>query len=377
MIHILFTTFDSVHRGVGQTQVAELCRKLAARGIRVTVLSFEYPDAESDAEFAYNGNPSWISLRFGPKGVVGGIYRLAWLAIRSRLVRRVDVIHCRGDLAFLASAGRRKPRLWDMRAFWPQQRVVTGALSEKSIVTGLMLRVQRYCYRKASAINTLSREARDCLTELYGPSQTRSVVIPTSVNIERFGSPVTAGQPPLRVVFLGSGNAFYDFPSMSILINQLRSMAPTQSFMVSEIPPNEEQDAFDAVVRLEPSEVPEFVGSCHVGLAMCRDDAGVSLSGVAPTKVGEYLAAGIPVVVNSRLPMPTEAVGEVPWFIRVGRRDLQENSAASRVLDLVQSEGLRDVCRRAAIDHYSLTRAVDQWIHLYSFLHQEGKGDLA
>ena len=61
-------------------------------------------------------------------------------------------------------------------------------------------------------------------------------------------------------------------------------------------------------------EMAKLVSSCHVGLSVCRDDAGPSLQAAMPTKIGEFLASGRPVVVN---PGPGDAAG---WVERSERR---------------------------------------------------------
>ena len=368
MTHVLFLTFDSIDRGVGHTQVRELAQALADRGIRVTVISFENDKKYRSFNRSGASNPTWIRLRFGRFGPFGGISRVVRLALRSRLVRKVDVIHCRGDLSFVAAAGRRAPRIWDMRAFWPQQRVVTGALAEESIAWRLMLRIQRYCYRRAHGLNTLTKEARINLEALYGPSRAVSVVIPTSVNTHRFRDWALSKAQPIRVLFLGSGNTFYDFPLMKSLIDRLRNEVPVQAVLASEEHPSEEANFFDIVTTVQPEMIPDFIASCHLGLAVCKEDSGISLSGVVPTKLGEYLAAGVPVLVNSSLPMPDQQASGVPWFLRVDESSVRDGSASTRIIQLLDSEGLRDECRKAAETYYSLDGAVKQWVNLYSLL---------
>lgn len=368
-MHVLFLTFDSIDRGVGHTQVRGLAQELAGRGIRVTVISFEKDWKHHDLKRSGTSNPTWIRLRFGRFGAFGGIFRVLRLALRSRFIRKVDVIHCRGDLSFVAAAGRRVPRIWDMRAFWPQQRVVTGVLTEESIAWRLMLRIQRYCFRRAHGMNTLTNEARINLEALYGPSRAVSAVIPTSVDTHRFRECEVPKSSPMRVLFLGSGNSFYDFLLMRNLIDDLRKRVPVQAILVSEDPPQKQADFFDVVTTVQPMDIPDFIASCHLGLAVCKENSGISLSGVVPTKLGEYLAAGIPVIVNSSLPMPDHQASKVPWFFRISETAVRDGSASTGIIQLVDSEGLRDECRKAAERYYSLDGAVEQWVNLYSQLH--------
>jgi glycosyltransferase involved in cell wall biosynthesis len=119
----------------------------------------------------------------------------------------------------------------------------------------------------------------------------------------------------------------------------------------------------------EVSTVPHEQVPAH----LCRADAGIFfLSGgvgalsCSPTKVGEYLACGLPVVMSA-------GVGDLDEMVRARRvgvlvEDATEEAlmtAAQRLLRLLRDAEVRSRCRAAAETHYSLEAGIDAQLALY------------
>jgi glycosyltransferase involved in cell wall biosynthesis len=80
-------------------------------------------------------------------------------------------------------------------------------------------------------------------------------------------------------------------------------------------------------------EVPDALAACHVGLSPWRTDMGVGLLGAMPTKIGEFLAAGRPVVVNPGLGDMDRIIEVFDCGVVVGGSDDDALDAAGRELD--------------------------------------------
>ena len=119
-------------------------------------------------------------------------------------------------------------------------------------------------------------------------------------------------------------------------------------------------------VSVSPAEMPDLIASSHLGLSICRDDAGISLQAAMPTKIGEFLACGRPVVVNSGLVdaariVNTNFCGSV--YGSSGPRSVE------RVVDELEDQLLDSEtpgrCRDAAEANFNLDRAVEELVELY------------
>ena len=122
-------------------------------------------------------------------------------------------------------------------------------------------------------------------------------------------------------------------------------------------------------MSLDPTEMARLVSSCHLGLSICRDDAGVSLLAAMPTKIGEFLASGRPVVVNPGL---VDAVGLLEQnecgvvFGPSGSKDVER--AVDQIEHLLNDPGTPERCRSLAESHFDLDRGVERLASVYMAL---------
>jgi glycosyltransferase involved in cell wall biosynthesis len=112
----------------------------------------------------------------------------------------------------------------------------------------------------------------------------------------------------------------------------------------------------------------------HAGLFLFT--RGLSEHACSPTKIGEYWAAGLPVIVSPN-------VGDIEDLVRargVGvileafSQEAQQQ-AAQELMELLRSPGLADRCRLAAEEHYSLDDACVNQRELYRNLISPGSQD--
>jgi glycosyltransferase involved in cell wall biosynthesis len=96
---------------------------------------------------------------------------------------------------------------------------------------------------------------------------------------------------------------------------------------------------------------------------------GLSEHGGSPTKIGEYWAAGLPVVATPN----AGDTGEIISSERVGvvvneHGDAEYDRAIRELASLLREDGLAKRCRRAAESHYALEPACERQAGLYSDL---------
>ena len=115
-----------------------------------------------------------------------------------------------------------------------------------------------------------------------------------------------------------------------------------------------------------PEEMPDLVASCHVGLSICRDDAGTSLLAAMPTKIGEFLASGRPVIVNPGLVDAAELVSSQGCGVVFGASVSDRIEDAAKLLERqLDDPHLPDRCRNLAETHFDLEAGVDQLVATY------------
>ena len=114
-----------------------------------------------------------------------------------------------------------------------------------------------------------------------------------------------------------------------------------------------------------PGEMPALIASCHAGLSVCRDDAGISLVAAMPTKIGEFLAVGRPVIVNSGLADAASMVDGADAGVVVDASAGGLDDAATRLLELLDDDATPVRATGLAAEFFDLDAGVDNLLEVY------------
>ena len=387
---IAYVSYDGALEPLGRSQVVPYVVGLAAAGLPMTLVSFEKP-----ADFGTPSAPSeaarglaaeltaagvrWRPLRYHKRPTLpatlwdigAGIVTLARLRVGGGL----RAVHARGYVAGLMAWLLKKTMgtrfVFDMRGFWPEERVDGGLWRADSRIYRVVKRLERRFLRDADRIVVLTDRARlELRRRGVRPPVT---VVPTCVDLDRFRP---ASQPPSEPTFVyaGSLGTVYPLDAMLAFVRRVRARAPRASLrIVSRAEPDLVRGAMksagldEGAVTLEAAEhatIPAVLGRASVGLAFYRP--GSSRQATCPTKVGEYLACGLPVVV-------TAGVGDMDTLIAEHRAgvviDAFTDAAYERALDelekLLLEPDLAARCRGLAERHFSLRTGVDRFVALH------------
>jgi hypothetical protein len=61
--------------------------------------------------------------------------------------------------------------------------------------------------------------------------------------------------------------------------------------------------------------MPNLVATAHFGMAICKENTGESLAAAVPTKIGEFLASGRPLIVS-------KGVGDMDALLNDSKRQI-------------------------------------------------------
>jgi glycosyltransferase involved in cell wall biosynthesis len=128
-----------------------------------------------------------------------------------------------------------------------------------------------------------------------------------------------------------------------------------------------------SLARVPHSQIPKELGEQDAGLFFIG--RGLSEHGCSPTKMGEYWAAGLPVVATADVSDSAEIIRRERVGVLVGappstREELER--ALSELLDLLEDPELRGRCRWAAEKYYALEPVCDRQVALYQRIVHRG-----
>ncbi|MCA1572882.1 MAG: hypothetical protein LC798_21840 [Chloroflexi bacterium] len=365
---LTYLSVDSVSQGVGLSQVVRYVERVANRGVDVTLHSFEQgaPSADVAARLSAAG-VRWRPHRFRVSGAGGGVLRVAH---GGALIARAGLVHARSDMAAASALVTRRPAwVWDLRGFWREQRMALGLISPGSRPERVMRQVEAASAKSCTGIVTLTRAAIDVLRERFGDDVAdKARVITTCVDLDLFSQSPLPERPPVRLLLAGTLNGLYDVPTMFRLVGRLRARCATELTVLSPEPTPWDSEFLHQGVRPRralPTAMPEEIRSSHAGLSVLRD-VGVSNRAATPTKLGEFLASGRPVIVNAGV----GDMDELPPAHDCGvvlhdRSDDAVDEAADDLLRLLTDPETPSRCRALAAEHFDVERGVDQLLAVY------------
>ena len=390
---IAYVSYDGALEPLGRSQVVPYVIGLAASGLPMTLISFEKPRDYGTAsrpsaagralaaELAAAG-VRWLPRRYHKRptlaatlwDVIAGVATL----LRLRLTSDLRVVHARsyvaGLMAWLLKKTTGTAFVFDMRGFWPEERVDGGLWASGSRVYRVVKALEARFLRDADHIVVLTDRARD---ELQRLGVRRPVtVVPTCVDLERF-RPAEALPVGSSFVYTGSLGTVYPLDAMLAFVARARARdARVHLRVVTPAAPVTVEAALPAAglpasaVSVEAAAhatIPAVLRAASVGLAFYRP--GYSRQGTCPTKAGEYLACGVPVVVSA-------GVGDMDRLVTEHRAGVVveafTEAAYERALDelekLMLDPELAGRCRRLAEGHFSLRAGVDRFVQVHRSL---------
>ncbi len=375
-VRTLYVCYFGLREPLVQTQVLPYLREIAATGVEVYLLTFE-PQlrrewdtkalSDQQARLARAGI-KWSALAYHKRpSLPATLYDIAagaWTIARLVRRHRLDVVHARAHvpmaMALLAARVTGCRLVFDIRGLMAEEYADAGVWAEKSLKFRATKMLERAGIRKADQVVVLTHAMREWLRESRLTSAENIEVIPCCVDFARYAeTDVEAGVEPdnFEVVYAGSVTCLYLLEEMAEFFSTLQQREPRAFLRILTRSPRDEATARLRRAGLSPenfwvgvvspSEVPHYLWRARLGLSFRKST--FSQLAASPTKIPEYLAAGLPVVSNARIGdmddlLKSERVGVV--VNNFSREEFER--AAERALQLAAESGVRERCLEVA-----------------------------
>lgn len=378
---VVYVSYDGAGEPLGRSQVVAYLVRLA-RSCDITLVSFEKDRAgrPETAAVLREAGISWIPLSYHRRPPV--LSTLWDVLAGARAVRRAcreagaEIVHVRSYVPALiallaARPGKRRWRLlFDIRGFWADERVLAGAWRADSRLYRFAKRCERRFFAEADGVVTLTEASIPRIREWLEPRRVPVRVIPTCAEVERFGCTAPGEEGP-RAVWCGSLGTVYRFDLAVRFVEALKIpfLVLTRQVDAARM----ELGGRDADVReVAHSEIAGELRPGDIGLCFYADGGDLSNLGRAPTRVAEYLAAGMVVAITPRIGDMDSIVEGHDLGVRIeDESEAGLSAAAARVLQLVADPGARARGQRLAAELCSVDAGADAYLDLYRQLQRE------
>lgn len=398
---ILYITYDGLTDPLGRSQVLPYLNGLAERGHRITILSCEKAermarDGARIAKLCDEAGIDWHPLRYHKRPpILSSAFDAVALqraAVRLQREQPFDIVHCRSYIparAGLALKERFGVRfLFDMRGFWPDEKVEGNNWNLGNplyrAVYRYFKRLESRLLRAADAIISLTEAGKlQLLTRPELQSDSAPItVIPCCVDFDHFPLAtaqnraaarqklgIAAGTPVLA--YLGSlgswymGNEMLDFFGIYLSRNpdaQFLFVTPDRPEPIRTAAAARGIDPERLVIRPASREqVPRFMSAADLGIFFIEPVFSKTAS--SPTKMGEMLAMGLPIVTNAGVGDVENLVDDLGCGVAI--HEFNGESYAAALDKLASSRGTPQQRRERALPCFDVNLGIDRYDAVY------------
>ncbi|MBK8495607.1 MAG: glycosyltransferase [Chitinophagaceae bacterium] len=401
---ILFISYDGMTDPLGQSQVIPYLQGLSKAGFSIFLLSCEkkpvYEQHKNSIQQLLDAaNITWIPLNYTKKPPVVStlldIFKLKKAAKKIHHEHKLDMVHTRPGVPALIGLWMKKTMgvkfLNDIREFYADSRVEGGMWNTR---IPMYVTIYNYFKKKEAEAVALS-DGIVCLTyvaesiikewAVYKPGVPLAV-IPCSADLQLFDPAVIPGaekdtfkkelnisSDDVVISYLGSIGGWYLTDEMMQFCKILIAKIPAAKLLF--ISPHRHDDirlaaekygipaGKIAVKKATRQQVPVLLSLSDYSVFFIRPC--YSKQSSSPTKHGEIMAMGIPLITNSGVGDVENIINRYNSGIVIPEFNEQEFEAATvqvasgKIFD-------RAGIRNGAIDFYSLDKAVEKYIGIYN-----------
>jgi glycosyltransferase involved in cell wall biosynthesis len=337
MARVLYLAYDGVSDPLGQSQILPYLRGLARLGHNIHLISFEKAARFVPVRAALTAAVKASGIEWHPMSytkrppvlsTVWDIQRLRRAVGKLQRAQLFDIVHCRSYLPSLVGLDLKRDHgvrfIFDMRGLWPDEKVEGGAWP---LGNPVFRRVYTFFKGKeadfvaeADGIVTLTNAGRREVErwDAYKTNRQPVSVIPCTAEFDFFAVPAADARMRARtelniapdafvVAYLGSLGTWYLLDEMLDWFTVLSRRHPAARFLF--VTPDDHHlvrraaaargldQARILIVASGRERIPHYLSAVDAGFFFIRPT--YSKQGSSPTKLGEYLAMGIPVITNA------------------------------------------------------------------------------
>jgi glycosyltransferase involved in cell wall biosynthesis len=398
---VLYISYDGMTDPLGQSQVLPYLKGLTAEGFKFHIISFEKeerfePHRVHIQSICDESGIVWHPLNYTKKppllSTIYDVVRMHRLAYKLHKQNNFSIVHCRSYLsAMVGMAMKRKfgvKFIFDMRGFWADERIEGGIWSLKNpvlkVVYNYFKRKEIQYFQQADHIISLTYNGKEEIEswDSLKSSELKIEVIPCCVDLDLF-DPESIDFEEVKSLrgilgysdedfilgYVGSIGTWYmlsemleyfHFLSQSNRLAKMLFVSGENHETILELARQKKIDTSKIkVVSCLHKEVPLYVSLFSKSIFFIRPTFSKKAS--SPTKQGEIMAMGIPLVCNA-------GVGDTDFIVKKYRSgSVIDELNDENYLTNVHSEIIYSIAdiQFGAKDFFSLKQGISRYLKVY------------
>ena len=295
------------------------------------------------------------------------------------LFRKVDILHFRRYDANLAAliAKRifKKKLIFDPRGLFVEEKISSGVWQMNRFRSRIYRYLENNVLEQADAVISFSPLHRKHLQNAHGEKIGEKVMcIPNCVDLDKYEfkgkhrSSHFTGK--INLVYIGGASYWHMVDEMIYFFKYLKKRVPAfLTYLAYEgchsIAARFAESKLEAtdycVASVPPEEIPQYLTDADIGIALIKPSLAKKVC--APIKFVEYLAAGLPVVINPGIGETEAIVKRYGVGVIYEREKIQDNIKA--LLRMLGRKDIHSRCRKVIERNYALDVATRGLLDTY------------
>lgn len=401
---VLYISYDGMTDPLGQSQVLPYLRGLSKKGYRISLISCEKKERfeqhrKQIEQICREARIDWHPLNYTKKPpLLSTLLDLKKINRKAEQLHRqhaFQLTHCRSYIAALAGIRMKKrygiKMLFDMRGFWADERVdgkiwnLSNPVFRK--VYAFFKRKERIFLSQSDHIISLTENGKKELLSWNVPAvdDSKITIIPCCVDLNLFRpdnihpdalsqkqSALGIRETDYIVGYVGSIGTWYMLPEMLDYFAVLRHNNPAARFLfvTGENPATilaaADEKGIDSsailITSCQHKDVPLHISLFNESVFFIRPSYSKKAS--SPTKQGEIMAMGIPLVCNA-------GVGDTDSIVHTYQSGIVIEKLNKETYEKAVEKGIsydREKTRTGANEYFSLETGVTRYAAIYKNL---------
>jgi len=405
-IEVLYLSYDGMTDPLGQSQVLPYLCGLAKNNYNITLLSCEKPLKFEQQKFIIekickDAGINWHPISYTAKppivSTIKDIGNLRKTAYKLHHQKKFKIVHCRSYIAAMVGLEMKRKFgtkfLFDMRGFWADERIDGGLWNLKNpiykIIYNYFKRKELAYFTEADYIISLTEAGKNEISNWpkFKNQQLPIAVIPCCVDTKFFNYNTIAAsnsnnlRQQLKINegsfimgYVGSIGTWYMLTEMLQCFKQLLKLKPEAKFLFITTEPESiilkeaEKLAINTntitVKAATRNEVPLFISLMQISIFFIKPCYSKKAS--SPTKQGEIMAMGKPVICNAGVGDTDIVVDTYKSGIAI--HQFNEASYNAALTQMLSTQFNANNIRQGAIDFYGLEKGIATYLFVYNNL---------
>ena len=405
MTNILYLSYDGLTDPLGQSQIVPYLEGLSSKGYRIHIVSFEKRSAFDHSKKVIYDKLAKARIQWHPQvyhksppilSTLWDLFKMWQAAKKLHKKYNFQIIHCRSYIASMVGLGMKRKYetkfLFDMRGFWADERVDGELWDIKKpvykVIYNYFKKQEKAFLENADAIVSLTHHAKREMGDWKNVVIKAPIyVIPCCVDLGLFNKDlldtkqIQAKKKELGVeddafvlTYLGAIGTWYMLDEMLDLFKMLQQIKHNAKFLFISADRDVIMQKAESknipsksiiVYKAERSEVPLLLSLAHLSIFFIKP--AYSKKASSPTKQGELMAMGIPIICNAGIGDTDEIVNKCSAGKLIRSFTISDYSSIVEKIDELENLSKEPIIKGAQ-KIFSLQSGVEKYSQIYTQL---------